>query len=143
MQVKLFGIQSTVHKKFYCAFGNCTWSISHRNYSIKAMIVLNYADINCLTATHSMSFFIFLPWNLHYVQNAVAHFQIFTFLTEYMQSGRATEKTDVYSFGVLVLEVVSGKRPTDASFIEKGLNIVGWVRLCFSDILLYLHWKKN
>ena len=46
-----------------------------------------------------------------------------------MQSGRATEKTDVYSFGVLVLEVLSGKRPTDASFIEKGLNIVGWV--CF------------
>ncbi|KAK6158619.1 hypothetical protein DH2020_005933 [Rehmannia glutinosa] len=45
---------------------------------------------------------------------------------EYMQSGRATEKTDVYSFGVLVLEIVSGKRPTDASFIEKGLNIVGW-----------------
>jgi len=48
-------------------------------------------------------------------------------LTEYMQSGRATEKTDVYSFGVLVLEVLSGKRPTDASFIEKGLNVVGWV----------------
>ncbi|KAF5186401.1 Receptor-like protein kinase, partial [Thalictrum thalictroides] len=46
---------------------------------------------------------------------------------EYMQSGRATEKTDVYSFGVLVLEVISGKRPTDASFIEKGLNIVGWL----------------
>lgn len=45
-----------------------------------------------------------------------------------MQSGRATEKTDVYSFGVLVLEILSGKRPTDASFIEKGLNIVGWVR---------------
>lgn len=50
-------------------------------------------------------------------------------LAEYMQSGRATEKTDVYSFGVLVLEVLSGKRPTDASFIEKGLNIVGWVCL--------------
>lgn len=48
-----------------------------------------------------------------------------------MQSGRATEKTDVYSFGVLVLEVLSGKRPTDAAFIEKGLNIVGWV--CFSN----------
>ncbi|KAI7757599.1 hypothetical protein M8C21_016490 [Ambrosia artemisiifolia] len=44
-----------------------------------------------------------------------------------MQSGRATEKTDVYSFGVLMLEVVSRKRPTDASFIEKGLNIVGWL----------------
>lgn len=46
-----------------------------------------------------------------------------------MQSGRATEKTDVYSFGVLMLEVVCGKRPTDASFIEKGFNIVGWVCL--------------
>ncbi|XP_042442793.1 LRR receptor-like serine/threonine-protein kinase FEI 1 [Zingiber officinale] len=46
---------------------------------------------------------------------------------EYMQSGRATEKTDVYSFGVLVLEVLSGKRPTDSVFIEKGLNIVGWL----------------
>ncbi|XP_068649653.1 LRR receptor-like serine/threonine-protein kinase FEI 1 isoform X2 [Aristolochia californica] len=46
---------------------------------------------------------------------------------EYMQSGRATEKTDVYSFGVLVLEILSGQRPTDATFIEKGLNIVGWL----------------
>jgi serine/threonine protein kinase len=61
---------------------------------------------------------------------------------EYMQSGRATEKTDVYSFGVLVLEVLSGKRPTDASFIEKGLNIVGWVCLsytcaCSQNVLLF------
>ncbi|KAG9452902.1 hypothetical protein H6P81_005806 [Aristolochia fimbriata] len=46
---------------------------------------------------------------------------------EYMQSGRATEKTDVYSFGVLVLEILSSRRPTDATFIEKGLNIVGWL----------------
>jgi hypothetical protein len=52
---------------------------------------------------------------------------------EYMQSGRATEKTDVYSFGVLVLEVVSGKRPTDASFIEKGLNIVGWLNFLVTE----------
>lgn len=52
---------------------------------------------------------------------------------EYMQSGRATEKTDVYSFGVLVLEVASGKRPTDASFIEKGLNIVGWLNFLISE----------
>ncbi|KAH7577429.1 hypothetical protein JRO89_XS01G0249800 [Xanthoceras sorbifolium] len=52
---------------------------------------------------------------------------------EYMQSGRATEKTDVYSFGVLVLEVLSGKRPTDASFIEKGLNIVGWLNFLISE----------
>ncbi|KAK9667699.1 hypothetical protein RND81_13G005200 [Saponaria officinalis] len=52
---------------------------------------------------------------------------------EYMQSGRATEKTDVYSFGVLVLEVLSGKRPTDASFIEKGVNIVGWLNFLVTE----------
>ncbi|KAG6788530.1 hypothetical protein POTOM_004597 [Populus tomentosa] len=52
---------------------------------------------------------------------------------EYMQSGRATEKTDVYSFGVLVLEVLSGKRPTDASYIEKGLNIVGWLNFLITE----------
>ncbi|KAH9320607.1 hypothetical protein KI387_015246, partial [Taxus chinensis] len=45
---------------------------------------------------------------------------------EYMHSGRATEKADVYSFGVLLLELLSGKRPTDSAFIEKGLNVVGW-----------------
>lgn len=52
---------------------------------------------------------------------------------EYMQSGRATEKTDVYSFGVLVLEVLSGKRPTDAAFIEKGFNIVGWLNFLVTE----------
>ncbi|KAH7428068.1 hypothetical protein KP509_10G074200 [Ceratopteris richardii] len=45
---------------------------------------------------------------------------------EYLQSGRATEKTDVYSYGIVLLELISGKRPSDASFVEKGLNIVGW-----------------
>ncbi|XP_057736833.1 LRR receptor-like serine/threonine-protein kinase FEI 1 [Arachis stenosperma] len=52
---------------------------------------------------------------------------------EYMQSGRATDKSDVYSFGVLTLEVLSGKRPTDASFIEKGLNVVGWLNFLISE----------
>ncbi|KAJ6695712.1 LRR RECEPTOR-LIKE SERINE/THREONINE-PROTEIN KINASE FEI 1 [Salix koriyanagi] len=61
------------------------------------------------------------------------HEPVFTTLAEYMQSGRATEKTDVYSFGVLVLEVLSGKRPTDASFIEKGLNIVGWLNFLITE----------
>eukprot|EP00250_Pteridium_aquilinum_P022029 c25284_g1_i2 orf=1009-2886(-) len=46
---------------------------------------------------------------------------------EYLLNGRATEKADVYSYGVVLLELLSGKRPTDSSFVEKGLNIVGWV----------------
>eukprot|EP01018_Ginkgo_biloba_P007968 Gb_10821 [translate_table: standard] len=52
---------------------------------------------------------------------------------EYMHSGRATEKADVYSFGVLLLELLSRKRPTDSSFIEKGLNVVGWLNLLVKE----------
>ncbi|KAL6181571.1 hypothetical protein ACLB2K_048225 [Fragaria x ananassa] len=46
---------------------------------------------------------------------------------EYLQSGRATQKSDAYSFGVLLLELVTGKRPTDPTFVHKGLNVVGWM----------------
>ncbi|KAL9681229.1 hypothetical protein QQ045_013010 [Rhodiola kirilowii] len=46
---------------------------------------------------------------------------------EYLQSGIATEKSDVYSYGVLLLELVTGKRPTDPSFVKRGLNVVGWM----------------
>ncbi|KAG2679138.1 hypothetical protein I3760_11G036900 [Carya illinoinensis] len=48
---------------------------------------------------------------------------------EYLQSGRATEKSDVYSYGVLLLELVTGKRPTDSTFVKRGLNVVGWINM--------------
>jgi hypothetical protein len=43
----------------------------------------------------------------------------------------------VYSFGVLLLELVTGKRPTDSCFIKKGLNIVGWVSSVLSFFLFF------
>eukprot|EP00252_Welwitschia_mirabilis_P021664 TRINITY_DN5613_c0_g1_i1.p1 TRINITY_DN5613_c0_g1~~TRINITY_DN5613_c0_g1_i1.p1 ORF type:complete len:650 (-),score=118.61 TRINITY_DN5613_c0_g1_i1:230-2179(-) len=46
---------------------------------------------------------------------------------EYMQSGRATEKSDVYSYGVVLLELLTGRRPTEPAFMKEGVNLVGWV----------------
>lgn len=40
---------------------------------------------------------------------------------------KITEKSDVYSYGVVVLEVLTGKQPVDPT-IPDGLHVVDWVR---------------
>lgn len=40
---------------------------------------------------------------------------------------KITEKSDVYSYGIVVLEVLTGKQPIDPT-IPDGLHIVDWVR---------------
>lgn len=48
---------------------------------------------------------------------------------EYAQLGRLTRKTDVWSLGILILEVLTGKFPTNflAVGTVKGENLVAWV----------------
>lgn len=45
---------------------------------------------------------------------------------EYLQYGMATEKTDVFSYGVVVLEVACGRRPIEKEG-ENMVNLVDWV----------------
>lgn len=45
--------------------------------------------------------------------------------TEYAYTLRVNEKSDTYSFGMVILELVTGKRPIDPEFGEKDL--VKWV----------------
>lgn len=40
---------------------------------------------------------------------------------------KITEKSDVFSYGVVVLEVLTGKQPIDPT-IPDGLHVVDWVR---------------
>ncbi|KAJ6371744.1 hypothetical protein OIU77_002125 [Salix suchowensis] len=44
---------------------------------------------------------------------------------EYAYTLRVNEKSDIYSFGVVILELVTGKLPVDPEFGEKDL--VKWV----------------
>ncbi|CAM0913142.1 unnamed protein product [Alopecurus aequalis] len=46
---------------------------------------------------------------------------------EYGLGGRPSVRGDVYSFGVMLLELLTGKRPTDVIFSE-GLTLHDWVR---------------
>ncbi|GAV69377.1 Pkinase domain-containing protein/LRR_1 domain-containing protein/LRRNT_2 domain-containing protein/LRR_4 domain-containing protein/LRR_6 domain-containing protein/LRR_8 domain-containing protein [Cephalotus follicularis] len=48
---------------------------------------------------------------------------------EYYQSFRCTTKGDVYSYGVILLELLSGKRPIDPSQFGEDNNLVGWAKL--------------
>uniref|UniRef100_A0A7N0ZTQ7 non-specific serine/threonine protein kinase n=1 Tax=Kalanchoe fedtschenkoi TaxID=63787 RepID=A0A7N0ZTQ7_KALFE len=47
---------------------------------------------------------------------------------EYYQSFRCTTKGDVYSYGVILLELLSGKKPIDPSEFGDN-NLVGWAKL--------------
>jgi hypothetical protein len=60
-------------------------------------------------------------------------------LTENFDTGRATTKGDIYRFRVVLLELLTGKRPTDESIVDNGTNLVTWVNIdpFISALILY------
>lgn len=53
---------------------------------------------------------------------------------EYAMTCRVSEKADVYSYGIVILELISDKRALDPSFSshENGFNIVSWAHMMLS-----------
>uniref|UniRef100_J3NDN8 Receptor kinase-like protein Xa21 n=1 Tax=Oryza brachyantha TaxID=4533 RepID=J3NDN8_ORYBR len=51
---------------------------------------------------------------------------------EYATGGHISTAVDVYSFGVLLLEMLTGKRPTDAIFMD-DLSLISFVQTNFPD----------
>ncbi|OIW15720.1 hypothetical protein TanjilG_04255 [Lupinus angustifolius] len=52
---------------------------------------------------------------------------------EYMMTGHLTTKSDVYSYGVVLLELVTGKRVVDKLQSNKGRSLVEWARPMLKD----------
>eukprot|EP00253_Pinus_taeda_P006504 PITA_06504 len=55
---------------------------------------------------------------------------------EYGTGGRPSMKGDVYSYGILVLEMITGKKPTDAVLSEEEASLQSWVGDAFPNRLL-------
>lgn len=57
---------------------------------------------------------------------------------EYFMHGIVDEKTDVFAFGVLLMEIVTGRRPVDAS----KRNLLLWVTN-FLFYFIFFFWEAR
>ncbi|KAI7750678.1 hypothetical protein M8C21_029522 [Ambrosia artemisiifolia] len=48
---------------------------------------------------------------------------------EYANTGMLNEKSDIYSFGVLLLEAVTGRDPVDYNRVANEVNLVEWLKM--------------
>ena len=70
---------------------------------------------------------------------------------EYAASGKLTDKSDVFSFGVMLLELITGRRPVDAAQTFMEDSLVDWVScylpygslLSISHVLIVYRMNNN
>ncbi|KAF3795894.1 putative receptor-like protein kinase [Nymphaea thermarum] len=52
---------------------------------------------------------------------------------EYIQTGRLTTKSDIWSFGVVLYELITGRRPVDRNRPRSEQKLLEWIRPYISD----------
>lgn len=62
---------------------------------------------------------------------------------EYVMHGHLSAKTDVFSFGVLVLELISGQRNSSFSSFMDAENLLDWVRFYFIALAMQTDYNED
>lgn len=67
-----------------------------------------------------------LPLSYGQCSHSVFTYGCLKIISEYAYNMKVTEKCDIYSFGVVLLELVTGRSPVQP--LEQGGDLVSWVR---------------
>lgn len=101
----------------------CEKRVLHRD--IKASNIMLDSEFNARLGDFGLARIIHCSDQTHHSTKAVAGTPGYM-APESILTLRATVKTDVYAFGVLVLEIVSGRSPGDQSITNKYASLVDW-----------------
>ncbi|MFS7917292.1 putative protein kinase RLK-Pelle-RLCK-IV family [Helianthus anomalus] len=58
---------------------------------------------------------------------------------EYMRTHQLTPKIDVHSFGVLIIEILTGRRPIESKRSPKEVVTIRWVSFLFFSSFVHMH----
>ncbi|KAJ9675984.1 hypothetical protein PVL29_024794 [Vitis rotundifolia] len=120
-----YGIICGVAQALDYLHNGCEKRVLHRD--IKASNIMLDSDFNARLGDFGLARIIQLSDQTHHSTNEIAGTPGYM-APESFHTGRAAVETDVYAFGVLVLEVVCGRKPGDQSVNNKYNNgIVDWV----------------
>ncbi|KAK3410696.1 hypothetical protein EUGRSUZ_J02672 [Eucalyptus grandis] len=108
----------------------CNPKIIHRD--IKAANILLESNFEAKVADFGLAKFA-SDTDTHVVTRVMGTFGYMA--PEYFYTGNLTEKADVFSFGVVLLELIGGRRPVDVTLPSDEHSLVNWARPLLTQAL--------